>query len=760
MSAEGSSSSSAQVDPSEKAEVMKKADGLLAQGKRNMVCGEVMKAVSFFEEAVKILVSECGEMSRDCADAYYNYGGALLELGRIETNVLGTALDGVDIEEENDEGESESDQFEKPPADDGEERQKLREQVYDAMCEDIRKEAKKENGSNAESGVNGDVDMEGQDQAETLLAESGDKGSEKDEKKSDSDEKKLDSDEKKLDSDEKKSDSDEKKLDSDEKKSDSDEKKLDSDEKKSDSDEKKLGNDEKKSGNDEKESQSNKETASCESGMETDATESKDNVERDTATDSNVGLKDEDRVEKNALDTDSVMKDEDCTSAENREQSKVQDTSEKTVERKQDIGEGNGKTIDNEGDSKKDSDMDINDKQETSSESNKENKDEPKPKVDNLTENGVSEKKQEKSDADLGSDDCNKGVKCQSFHPLQDVTEINEVNKEQGSDSEGKKSDSVIIDKKEKEKEQDLEKVGEEEAEEVQTGEKENDEEMADDAEADNQDDDGENEGEEEENEEDGEKENEEDAADKENPEAEGTEEKDGDDLGHFQLAWEHLDIAKVLYSKKEEKGDQLKAAECLIKLGELGMEIEQHETAATDLEAALVIQKKYLAEDNRSLAETHYQLGLAYSLTKEFEKAIQAYQSAISVIEAKIVSLNKLIEEKEEGADNKENCETDALMKYKEEIKELQEIIPEMRNKIEDTKVEERDLQKMREMACEMLGLSSASKGFGSPSKRVNLNGAGSSESADVDENGEKKPKDIAHLVRRKKKTEEPMTS
>merc|ERR1711963_1270588 len=132
-------------------------------------------------------------------------------------------------------------------------------------------------------------------------------------------------------------------------------------------------------------------------------------------------------------------------------------------------------------------------------------------------------------------------------------------------------------------------------------------------------------------------------------------------------------------------------------------MENEQYETSATDLQSALSIQKKFLKDDDRSIAETHYQLGLAYGLGKEFEKAIEAYQSAISVIEAKIVSLNKFIEEKEGDATNKENSETDDLMKYKNEVKELQELLPEMKNKIEDTQGEQKDLAKMKEVAKEM---------------------------------------------------------
>jgi len=68
-----SSSSTAEVTADERIEVMKQAEDLMAKGKRNMVCGEVPKAVNLFEEAVKLLVNTYGDMSRDCADAYYHW---------------------------------------------------------------------------------------------------------------------------------------------------------------------------------------------------------------------------------------------------------------------------------------------------------------------------------------------------------------------------------------------------------------------------------------------------------------------------------------------------------------------------------------------------------------------------------------------------------------------------------------------------------------------------------------------------------------
>lgn len=69
----------------------------------------------------------------------------------------------------------------------------------------------------------------------------------------------------------------------------------------------------------------------------------------------------------------------------------------------------------------------------------------------------------------------------------------------------------------------------------------------------------------------------------------------------------------------------------------------EQYEEAVKDLSKCLEIQKEHLNADNRLLAETHYQLGLAFSFNKQFKEATDNFNAAIKVIEDRVANLNKV---------------------------------------------------------------------------------------------------------------------
>merc|ERR1712037_582605 len=71
---------------------------LLNEGKRDLLVSALPDAVANFSKACEMLVSLKGEMGVECAEAYFYYGKALLELSRVESGVLGNALDGVDMD--------------------------------------------------------------------------------------------------------------------------------------------------------------------------------------------------------------------------------------------------------------------------------------------------------------------------------------------------------------------------------------------------------------------------------------------------------------------------------------------------------------------------------------------------------------------------------------------------------------------------------------------------------------------------------------
>ena len=80
---------------------------LVALGKRHLLVASVPEAVSTLALACSILARHHGEAAEPCAEAYFHYGRALLEMSRIESTVLGNALEGVNMDQEKEEKKSE-----------------------------------------------------------------------------------------------------------------------------------------------------------------------------------------------------------------------------------------------------------------------------------------------------------------------------------------------------------------------------------------------------------------------------------------------------------------------------------------------------------------------------------------------------------------------------------------------------------------------------------------------------------------------------
>jgi len=174
---------------------------------------------------------------------------------------------------------------------------------------------------------------------------------------------------------------------------------------------------------------------------------------------------------------------------------------------------------------------------------------------------------------------------------------------------------------------------------------------------------------------EEGETEEETEESSDEKKEGETDEKKDEEEPSNLQLAWEMLELAKVVYTKQlaeakeEDKLAMLEKLCCtMCALGEVSIESENYKQAVEDFQECLFKQST-MPKDSRCVAETHYQLGVALGYHAQFDEAVTSLKRAISIIQERITSKEK--EESEEA---------------KKEVTELKALVPEIEEKIKDT--------------------------------------------------------------------------
>merc|ERR1712127_845313 len=107
-------------------------------GKKNLFLNKYDESGNNIGDACKIYSSKFGEMDSQCAEVYFFYGRALLELARVENTVLGNALNGVP---EDDTPINDS-RYGNPDDVAEAEKEDITEKVIDALCEERKPEDK------------------------------------------------------------------------------------------------------------------------------------------------------------------------------------------------------------------------------------------------------------------------------------------------------------------------------------------------------------------------------------------------------------------------------------------------------------------------------------------------------------------------------------------------------------------------------------------------------------------------------------------
>ncbi|XP_076010649.1 nuclear autoantigenic sperm protein isoform X2 [Genypterus blacodes] len=240
--------------------------------------------------------------------------------------------------------------------------------------------------------------------------------------------------------------------------------------------------------------------------------------------------------------------------------------------------------------------------------------------------------------------------------------------------------------------------------------------------------------------------------------------EKDEEEVGNLQLAWEMLEVAKVIYKRKEDKEDQLMAAQTYLKLGEVSAESCNYSQALEDFQECLTLQLRHLPPHSRLLAETHYHVATSLCCMDHYSQAIQHYNSSIEVIEKRLAMLQKAIDAAK-GADG--------AKKERSELEELKLLLPDIKEKVEDAKESQRTASAASQAIQQALGGASTSKAFpsenGGPSSSSSSAGAAAAAAASSSSafdtpsqipvrpsekaSSSKAASDISHLVRKKAK-------
>ncbi|XP_026202176.1 nuclear autoantigenic sperm protein isoform X2 [Anabas testudineus] len=226
----------------------------------------------------------------------------------------------------------------------------------------------------------------------------------------------------------------------------------------------------------------------------------------------------------------------------------------------------------------------------------------------------------------------------------------------------------------------------------------------------------------------------------------ENGQDKEEEEVGNLQLAWEMLEVCKVIYKRKEGKEDQLMAAQTFLKLGEVGVESGNYPQALEDFQECLALQLKHLPPHSRLLAETHYHVATTLCYMDQYSQAIQHYNSSIKVIETRLAILQEVID-----AAEGENAATE-----KSEMEELKLLLPDIREKVEDAKESQRTASAASQAIQQTLGGASTSSAFlcenGGPSSSTACTTTSQIPIKSSDSvSSSKAVSDISHLVRKK---------
>uniref|UniRef100_H3AZU3 Nuclear autoantigenic sperm protein n=1 Tax=Latimeria chalumnae TaxID=7897 RepID=H3AZU3_LATCH len=217
------------------------------------------------------------------------------------------------------------------------------------------------------------------------------------------------------------------------------------------------------------------------------------------------------------------------------------------------------------------------------------------------------------------------------------------------------------------------------------------------------------------------------------------TEDEEEEEVGNLQLAWEVLELAKVIYKRQEAKEAQLSAAQAYLKLGEVGVESGSGITFCMQYNSGVHNEVQFLKPNDYGSAFTVGRVNLRVKRVSFCFPALLA------------VKIEKEEEEEEEEEEEVVVAAAAAAAAALKEMEELKLLLPEIKEKIEDAKESNSIAAQVLKETLSEGSTSGFVEGTGSkPTSTLTVrkvsDGATSSNAAT----------DISHLIRKKRKPED----
>ncbi|GIM15733.1 hypothetical protein Vretimale_18468 [Volvox reticuliferus] len=129
-----------------------------------------------------------------------------------------------------------------------------------------------------------------------------------------------------------------------------------------------------------------------------------------------------------------------------------------------------------------------------------------------------------------------------------------------------------------------------------------------------------------------------------EGPDEDDEEVKPGEDSGanDMKLAWDMLEVARVLYCKNNPEEHHERLAEVHKALGDIKSEEERFEEAVECYKQSLYHLESMQPRNNRRLAEVQYLLSLVLTYLEQPEEALQVTQTALASLEAAVAEIEE----------------------------------------------------------------------------------------------------------------------